>query len=513
MLCPAQRSNTLPLPASLIPVEASRQGCCAEGIACHCQHVSQPPVALVPIVAAAVGRRAWGKFRRVRRARRAASRIRCAYRRILVRRRAGSDDDSVEELDESSVYAEIESEFKSSITEEVTERSRAFDTALDAIVARGPALAERPSVKPGSGLAAPSVLPRVVVCGLGDIDNNEVGRRLVERLREGTVGDALSEPLWVNLFDVPDVPIGELDVLLARCRAAVVCPDVTDDDRRRLLALRMGLRSLIECFPDPLSRVVLLSRVGAQDGKGGFNIGGFFGMSSAGSFAGLEDELTVTARRRSARNPLRVFVVRAELPPGTLRPGATLRPRCWPSEDRWAGSSGFTTHATAAEALFQALSLDIDAGFSVEDCYTEDPRTPRWPELLLPFVGPEVWRRDVADARRAALFVQGWAAENFSEAARASSLGIRTPLETRCTPAGIVFKFRPVGTPSGITFEELEQGGLEFLAETPASGNPRLRVRRCAYGWKVLVRLNSERALLRKFKDDWGGATGSISFG
>lgn len=126
-----------------------------------------------------------------------------------------------------------------------------------------------------------------------------------------------------------------------------------------------------------------------------------------------------------------------------------------------------------------------------------------WSELLLPFIGPEVWRTEVDDAKRAAFFVQNWADEFFREGKRAMRVGVKTPVQLQTTSAGVILKFRPLNTPSEVSFDDLDEGGIEFIAEQPADGPPRLRAQRCAYGWKVSVKENSERALINKFAQDW----------
>jgi len=131
---------------------------------------------------------------------------------------------------------------------------------------------------------------------------------------------------------------------------------------------------------------------------------------------------------------------------------------------------------------------------------------------MLPYIGPELWRREVNSAARAAIFAQSWAAEWYKTADEGGSMkdtlrwGLKTPVQLRNTPTGVVFKFRPLGTPIAREFKDLEQGGLEFIAEEPVEGRARLRVRRCSYGWKVIIKENSERAILQKFKEDWGVA-------
>lgn len=295
----------------------------------------------------------------------------------------------------------------------------------------------------------------------------------------------------------------ELDALLLRSRSALICPDVGDDDRRVVMAVREGLKAVLACLPDPLRRVFFLSQVGAQGMKGGVNMRSFFGLGYEGTFAGLEDELTSSARRRTGNRPLYVTMVRVGAPAGSS--GSTVV-RCLDGD---AGGSRVTSRATAAEALLRCLGASVNTSL----CVVEEPAyggeaaaAPSWGELLLPFKGPELWRTDVQDASAAAIFAQEWASEWFGVSREASGLlrfGLKTPVQIRKTPSGVVFKFRPLSTLSGRTFEDLEDGGIELVAEEPAEGTPRLRAQRCAYGFKVVIKENSERALLNKFKEDW----------
>lgn len=354
-----------------------------------------------------------------------------------------------------------------------------------------------------AGVQVPGV-ERVAVCGVDSPGSADMGRALFERLQESC--SEANQPIWVDLLEAARMPFEELDYLLLRCKAAVICPDISDTRRRSVEAAREGLKALLGSFPDHLSRVYQLSQVGAQADKGGVNMGSFFGLGYSGTFAGLEDELTSRARRRG-NLPLRTVIIRVGelLPSSGAGPAAasTRGVRCLPGEFS-GGPMLRTPTAAAAEAIFQSMALGVNTSF----CVVEEPgageaKAP-WPELLAPFIGPEVWRAEVTDPRRAVLFVQGWASEWFGAGkSKRSDLGLRTPVLLSETPSGVIFKFRPLSTPSGKEFDDLDEGGLEFLAEEPVLGPPRLRVRRCAYGWKTVIKKNSERALLEKFKQDW----------
>jgi len=334
-----------------------------------------------------------------------------------------------------------------------------------------------------------------------------VGQRLHALLAQASTSQA-HDPRWVDLDEAAALGFETLDARLLGARAAVVCPDVQDDRRRAIEGVRAGLKAVIMSLPQKLSRLVLLSRIGAQSMKGGINMRSFFGLGYGSTITGLEDELTSAARRRGRAQPLEITVVRA----GPLRSyEAATQVRCLPGDST---NAGCTSVETAVEALLQTLALSVDTNVCVVDvpCPEGAAQAPDWPELLLPFIGPEVWRTEVASAQRAAIFAQSWAEEWFRTADEKGSMkdtlrwGLKTPVQLRNTPSGVIFKFRPFGTPTAREFEDLEEGGFEFIAERPTRGSPRLRVRRCSYGSKVIIKDNSERAVLRKFQEDWAEA-------
>jgi len=278
------------------------------------------------------------------------------------------------------------------------------------------------------------------------------------------------------------------------------------------MAQREGLKAVLMSCPAPLNKVLLLSRIGAQAGKGGISMRSFFGLSTAGTFAGLEDVLTSATRRRSGNQPLQALVVRVGAPSSdeVAEAGAGAA-RCLPGDEDDSGST--TARATAAEALLQALLQDVNTNFCVVGGpgaagAVSLPPLP-WQEMLLPYVGPELWRTEVRDSRRAAIFAQQWANEWFGSVEGKDSMrfGLKTPVQLQKTPTGVIFKFRPLGTLPGREFQDLQDGGVELVAEEPShGGKPRLRAKRCAYGFKTVVKENSERALIQKFKDDWYAA-------
>jgi len=138
------------------------------------------------------------------------------------------------------------------------------------------------------GRLSARAVPNVAVCGVGRPEDSSAGARLFQFLREAAATKA-DEPIWVDLREAASMPFEDLDALLLRARTAMVCPDVGDDDRRSIMAQREGLKAVLMSCPPPLNKVLLLSRIGAQAGKGGINMRSFFGLSTAGTFAGLEE--------------------------------------------------------------------------------------------------------------------------------------------------------------------------------------------------------------------------------
>eukprot|EP00440_Ansanella_granifera_P061183 gb/GFBE01066326.1/.p1 GENE.gb/GFBE01066326.1/~~gb/GFBE01066326.1/.p1 ORF type:complete len:499 (+),score=121.26 gb/GFBE01066326.1/:1-1497(+) len=355
------------------------------------------------------------------------------------------------------------------------------------------------AVSTNAGAALKGVGGRVAVCGTGS-EEGSPGRILLARLKEEA--PAKAQPVWLDLAEAGRKSFEEVDELLTDCTAAVICPDPADGSPEALEAARQGLKAVLASAPYEMNKVVLLSHVGAQAGKGGFNIGAFFNQGSGTAWSSVEDELTATARTRSSGRPLRHVIVRVgDLPAAGATSGEV---RCLPPDEEGSAEGLVTSPASAAEALFQVFNCEVNSNFSVvEDPALSASAPPNWPEMLLPFIGPELWRMDVPDPKRAVFFVQQWADEFFRMGKSAMRMGVKTPVMVQNTPSGVIFKFRPLGTESEVSFDDLDDGGLEFVVEEPAGAAPRLRAKRCAYGWKVTVKENSERALLEKFKKDW----------
>ncbi|CAK9041359.1 unnamed protein product, partial [Durusdinium trenchii] len=83
--------------------------------------------------------------------------------------------------------------------------------------------------------------------------------------------------------------------------------------------------------------------------------------------------------------------------------------------------------------------------------------------------------------------------------------GLKTPVEARNSPGGACIKFLPTGSRRpGQGFDGLLEGGLEILVdEATLERSARIRVRRCAYGWRKKPRESSEHAILSRLRRDW----------
>mmetsp|Transcript_44648 Transcript_44648/g.97037 ORF Transcript_44648/g.97037 Transcript_44648/m.97037 type:complete len:469 (-) Transcript_44648:98-1504(-) len=330
---------------------------------------------------------------------------------------------------------------------------------------------------------------RVAVCGF---PKDEITKDLISRLEK------TSKSLqWISLADAPDLVL-EMEEKLAGCDVAIICPPRSEEGVTALSATLAGLRSVLSGLPNGLRKVVLLSQVSAQRSRLGSFIP-FFRQYRGASWDDIEHELMSAARTCC---PLQAVIIRI----GTHCSQVPSAVRCLPLDQVIDGS---TSSAVAAQAIFHALEFGVDTSFAVveEPFGLEVPsRSQSWSELLLPFVGPELWRAEVDDAHRAAMFVQSWAEEFFREGKGALRFGVKTPVDMRKTATGVILKYRPPTAKA--RFEDLQEGGIEFIAEIPSVGHARLRAKRCAYGWKVSCKRNSEKALMHKFAQDWAQGEG-----
>lgn len=405
---------------------------------------------------------------------------------------ADKEDEEDAETQLAALEAELDA-LEAELGNEADERGAALAEKVEGLLDTVP-LASASGVAPSAPPSASLPLGCIAICSLSQSDM--VSELLLARLRDAaTLG--IAESRWVDLGAMEGLSLEKAQEELEGCQTAVICCDSEDDASESLEQALRGLKALLQSAPDELTKVVLLSRVGAQQSKGGFNISAFFGDDRSTSWDDLEDELTKSARLRTSSRPLRSVIIRAGKLQGDREAKSAIK--CSSVDDF---NEGCISSKMAAEAVFQALSFSVNTDFAV----TEDEEAttaPEWSELLLPFIGPEVWRTEVDKAKRAVFFVQTWADEFFGAGKRSSRIGVKTPVQLQRTPAGVILKFRPLNTPESYSFNDLDEGGIELLAEEPASGPPRLRAVRCAYGWKISVKLNSEKALLDKLAKDW----------
>eukprot|EP00930_Biecheleria_cincta_P074733 TRINITY_DN61955_c0_g1_i1.p1 TRINITY_DN61955_c0_g1~~TRINITY_DN61955_c0_g1_i1.p1 ORF type:complete len:379 (-),score=70.85 TRINITY_DN61955_c0_g1_i1:459-1514(-) len=165
---------------------------------------------------------------------------------------------------------------------------------------------------------------------------------------------------------------------------------------------------------------------------------------------------------------------------------------------------------TSPGAAAKALQFALRRGLDVPELTVTGGAPADWEELLLAMIGPEIWRLPVEDARRMRTWLQGWVEFNYCRGANQGGAamkkaGLKTPVEVRLSAKGACIKFVPSGSRTpGAGFEGLLEGGLELLVDDEAPGRPaRLRVRRCAYGWRTKPREGSERAILSRLQRDW----------
>lgn len=169
-----------------------------------------------------------------------------------------------------------------------------------------------------------------------------------------------------------------------------------------------------------------------------------------------------------------------------------------------------TQQLTSPAATAKALQFALRRGLDVPELTITGGAPADWDELLLATIGPEIWRLPLEDARRMRSWLKGWVEFNYCRGANQGGAamkkaGLKTPVEVRLTAKGACIKFVPSGSRTpGAGFDGLLEGGLELLVDDEAPGRPaRLRVRRCAYGWRTKPREGSERAILSRLQRDW----------
>jgi len=137
---------------------------------------------------------------------------------------------------------------------------------------------------------------------------------------------------------------------------------------------------------------------------------------------------------------------------------------------------------TSPGAVAKVLEFALRRGLDVPELSVVGGGAANWGELLLPMIGPEIFRMPVEDARRMRSWLRGWVEFNYCRGANQigaamKKAGLKTPVEVRLSAKGACFKFMPSGS------------------RRPGVG--------CAYGWNVKPREGSEQAILRRLRRDW----------
>ena len=295
---------------------------------------------------------------------------------------------------------------------------------------------------------------------------------------------------------------------------AVHCPSTLEPAKQSNAC--MGLTALLEGAPESVRRIVL--------------------VSDSLAATTVERHLTKALRERSPNaSPIRLNIIRAtvaptggdtELPvqviakmPATVRDAAKGLRSSLVGGVRSAVAlaeafqeQGESIQAnTSPEALAVVVDFALQTGIDVAEVTVAGrAQGSDFEELLLPLVGPELWRLEVPNARRARAWVRGWVEFNYCRGANQNSaamkkVGLKTPVEVRESPLGTCIKFTPPGSRQpGSGFDGLLEGGLEILVDDATTTRPaRMRVRRCAYGWRKKPRESSERAILSRLRRDW----------
>lgn len=378
----------------------------------------------------------------------------------------------------------------------------------------------------------PAEGPLVAVCG--PRPHGQEAEQPVQAALRGLLPEASVR--WLDLGELGGGGLAEEEVreLLVGCEAVAVCPGADIE------ISAAGLALLLRSLPESVCRFVLFSPSFGKDAADPADGGPMaaadamiFGRSRqpAHPMKKLENLLTVAGRERGAGDaPLYIAIVRAALGEteaparASARLPATVHEASWglrsmlvggiqtagPSEEAGqevggAAASAATTAAALAFALRRGVDVpELSVAGHCGECGGE------WEELMLPLVGPELWRLPVEEPKRALTWIRGWVDFNYCRGANRAGpamrrAGLKTPVEVREVPLGVCLKFAPPGMRQpGAGFDGLREGGLEILVDEERDGRPgRLRVRRCSYGWRKKPREGSERAILSKLRRDW----------
>jgi len=354
---------------------------------------------------------------------------------------------------------------------------------------------------------------QAVLCWLSQ---DEPGPATLHEALQARMGEVIREALDPN--EMHGLSAEDFGERLAGCSAvAVHCPSALDAALQAKACL--GLTALMEGAPESMKRIVL--------------------VSDSRAATAVERHLTKALRERSQNaSPIRLNIIRAmlastgrdeELPvqviakmPATVRDAArglrsslvggvrsavALAEAFQELSNDWDAIGSETSPEVLAVVLDFALQIGLDVP---EVTVAGQAEGSDFEELLLPLVGPELWRLEVPNARRARAWVRGWVEFNYCRGANQNGaamkkVGLKTPVEVRQTSLGSCIKFLPPGSRQpGAGFDGLLEGGLEILVDDATTTRPaRMRVRRCAYGWRKKPRESSERAILSRLRKDW----------
>jgi len=387
--------------------------------------------------------------------------------------------------------------------------------------------------------------PVIAICSDSLAENGLPSPGSVEAALQAMLPETTTR--WFNLGQLGDMSSEDISSRFDGCEAVAVCPSCSSGSDGIRIA-EQGFASMLKGLPDSVSRVVLLSScVPTQQpepeennsGTGGALVAAMdsviFGRSQRqqkqrlSPMRPLENLLTVAERERGAIDaPLYATIVRAmpgktkEAPqviakvPATVRQATAGLRSMYVGGVRSMGDSsgapdevGFASISAASFALAFVLRRGVDVNEVTVVGHSPEGQQ-EWDELMLPLIGPELWRLDVDEPRRALAWVRGWVDFNYCRGANRPGramqrAGLKTPVEVRQTLQGICIKFMPPGSrqPGG-GFDGLREGGLEILVDEQSKQRPgRIRVRRCSYGWRKKPMEGSERAILSKLRKDW----------
>jgi hypothetical protein len=277
---------------------------------------------------------------------------------------------------------------------------------------------------------------------------------------------------------------------LEGCEVLVLCPDSADGSPEQLRKANELLVSLSERLPRSVEKLLLVSRGFGAEEAGGFDLGSLFG--SPATWQDIERTVERMGQYRSLQLPLRIIYVRAGQLPAGDPPRQVVKCALQVPEGVPEGSTCTTTSREGvANSVMVALKLGVDSSFFIreEEAPPSGVQEPEWKELLLPLVGPELWRAPVGDPKSCVKFIHDWSKQTMEG------------MQVATTPNGAICKFRLLGKDRDSDFDALDQGGLEFRVEDDAGGGYRVRAIRCAKSKRGGY--TNDGGMLKQFKDSF----------